>query len=57
MVVLAGRTVDSCPARGHRTGFTIADITTGPFFLGVNRNGNVATARLSDEKGALVVKD
>lgn len=46
----------TCPVRAYRAWIAAAEITTGPIFRGVDRHGNVASARLSAEAVALVVK-
>jgi len=45
-----------CPIRTLRHWLTAADISEGPLFRGVDRHGNVATAALSDQMVARVLK-
>jgi integrase len=46
----------TCPVRALRDWFTAAAIADGPIFRGVDRHGNIAVTRLTDQSVALVVK-
>src|SRR5713226_807739 len=46
----------TCPVRSLRAWLEVAAIARGPIFRAVDRHGNVADARLTDQSVALIVK-